>query len=443
LRSRLRLRLRKTITKMIKNYFKTFIKIARQNKLFTFLSLFGISMTIMFVMLFSMTIEKITSGSGPEKDLKKILFTEQIKTTNKRGFTSISALAKNLCEQHLKNVKSADVISMYSSTMWEFIMNGKYQSKLVTKTDAEYWNVFDFKFLQGRPYTKDEVAKGENLSVITRSFKELLFGSDNNVLGKTVQYTTLSLVIIGVIEDPPVAMQNAIGDLFLPYTLFKDYNAPSLNTGGFDYTGGFKVAFKANSSTQLKPIRNEVHELIAKIDAADTSLTVFLSGPYTQLEKMMAGASGDGFSPENYSLGKSLLKYLMLTLAFLLLPAINLMALNFARIHERGEEIAIRKSFGAPNRILRGQFLFENMLMTIVGGIIGILLSYLVILLLGDSLTIGTFSRNNISLSFSFNYIVFVAALVSCLIFGLLSGYLPAVRLSRMKPAVYLKGGEL
>jgi putative ABC transport system permease protein len=83
------------------------------------------------------------------------------------------------------------------------------------------------------------------------------------------------------------------------------------------------------------------------------------------------------------------------------------------------------------------------MLMTIVGGIIGILLSYLVILLLGDSLTIGTFSRNNISLSFSFNYIVFVAALVSCLIFGLLSGYLPAVRLSQMKPAVYLKGGEL
>ncbi len=68
-----------------------------------------------------------------------------------------------------------------------------------------------------------------------------------------------------------------------------------------------------------------------------------------------------------------------MALAFLLLPAINLMALNFARIHERGEEIAVRKSFGAPIRILRGQFLFENMLMTIVGGIIGIILSYLVV----------------------------------------------------------------
>jgi len=428
------LRLRKTITKMIKNYFKTFLKVAGQNKLFTFLSLFGISMTIMFIMIFSMTIEKITSGSGPEKDLKKILFTEEIKTTNKRGGMTMSALGRNLCEQHLKNVKNADVISMYSGTIWEFILDGKHQSKIVSKTDAEYWNVFNFKFLQGRPYTKDEVAKGENLLVITRSSKELLFGSDDNVLGKTVQYTALSLVIIGVIEDPPAATQNAYGDLFLPYTLFKDYNAYS------SYTGGFKVAYKANSSKQLNPIRNEVHELMARIDVADTSQSIFLSGPFTQLEKMMAG---DDFSPESYSRGKSLFKYLMFALAFLLLPAVNLMALNFARIHERGEEIAVRKSFGAPSRVLRGQFLFENMLMTIAGGIIGILLSYLVIIFLGESLSIGTTMLHSIPLSFSFNYIVFVAALISCLVFGLLSGYLPAVRLSRMKPAVYLKGGEL
>ena len=56
---------------MLKNYFKIFTKVAMQNKLFTFLSLFGISLTIMFVMIFSMTITRITSGSG----LKKISVT--------------------------------------------------------------------------------------------------------------------------------------------------------------------------------------------------------------------------------------------------------------------------------------------------------------------------------------------------------------------------------
>jgi putative ABC transport system permease protein len=119
------------------------------------------------------------------------------------------------------------------------------------------------------------------------------------------------------------------------------------------------------------------------------------------------------------------------------------MALNFARIHERGEEIAVRKSFGAASRVLRGQFLFENILMTLTGGVIGIILSYLVVAFLGNSLTLRVNFMGSVPLSFSFNYLVFIAALISCLIFGLLSGYLPAIRLSRMKPAVYLKGGEL
>jgi putative ABC transport system permease protein len=132
-----------------------------------------------------------------------------------------------------------------------------------------------------------------------------------------------------------------------------------------------------------------------------------------------------------------------MALAFILLPAINLMALNFARIHERGEEIAIRKSFGAASSVLRGQFLFENILMTLTGGLIGIFLSYLIVALLGNSLTLRIDFFTSVPLTFSFNYLVFLAALISCLIFGLLSGFLPAVRLSKMKPALYLKGGEL
>ncbi len=74
--------------------------------------------------------------------------------------------------------------------------------------------------------------------------------------------------------------------------------------------------------------------------------------------------------PEEFSLGYNIIKYFLIALAFILLPAINLMALNFARIHERGEEIAVRKSFGAPSSVLRGQFLFENILMTLTGGVI-------------------------------------------------------------------------
>ena len=424
---------------MLKNYFKIFVKVASQNKLFTFLSLFGISLTIMFVMIFSMTISKITSGSGPEKDLKKIVFCDRImtkRTVNGKSTNgySISACGRTLSETYLKKIKSANIVSMYTGAMpWEFILNGKYQKKLQNQTDAEYWDLFEYKFLQGRPYTKEEVISGANLAVITQSLKLLIFGSDENVLGKTVHYTSMDLTVTGVVEDPPKTDQNATGDLYFPYTLLK-------NTEAFDeYLGGFNTAFKAGNSNQFSAIHDETHAMIARLDAADTTQSIFLSGPYSQLEKIMRGY-GD---PEEYSKGSSLFKYLLYALAFILLPAVNLMALNFARIHERGEEIAIRKSFGAASSALRSQFLFENILMTLTGGIIGIILAYLVVGLLGSSLTISINYFNNVPLTFSFNYMVFAATLLACLIFGLLSGYLPAIRLSRMKPAVYLKGGEL
>jgi putative ABC transport system permease protein len=420
---------------MIKNYFKIFLKIASQKKLFTFLSLFGISLTIMFVMVFSMTIAKITSGSGPEADLKKIIIADRVKTRStqqaKQGGYNIGGCSRKLCEEYLKNTKSAEITSMYAGAYpWEFIFNDNYQLKSQTRTDGEYWDLFKYKFLQGRPYTKDEVANKVNLAVITNSLKKLLFGSDDNVLGKTVHYTSLDLIVTGVVEDPPDTDQNAVGDLYLPYTL--------LANRGDDYTGEFRIVFKGTSKKQLGLIRNEVQEMISRIDAADTSNTIFLSGPHSQLEKMMVGY-GD---PENYSMEKNVFGYLMIALAFLLLPAINLMALNFARIHERGEEIAVRKSFGAASGTLRGQFLFENILMTLAGGIIGIVLSYLVVLLLGNLISIRVNMFGSLPLTFSFNIVVFISALIACLLFGLFSGFLPAVRLSRMKPAVYLKGGE-
>src|ERR1035437_4993536 len=394
---------------MLKNYFKIFLKVALQNKLFTFLSLFGISLTIMFVMIFSMTISKITSGSGPESDLRKIVFCQRAKSrpTNKgkpgNGW-SVSSCSRSLCEDHLKKVKSADLISMYTSTgSWEFIFNGKYQLKLQTQTDAEFWDMYHFRFLQGRPYTREEVTKGVNLCIITRSLKELLFGSDQDILGKTVHYTSMNLVVTGVVEDPPKTDQNAMGDLYFPYTLFKNNDIPN------DYLGGFITALRSSSHKQFVPIKNEVQEMIAKLDAADTTQTIFLSGPYSQIEKMMVGY-GD---PEDYSLGTSVFKYLMMALAFILLPAINLMALNFARIQERGEEIAVRKSFGASGKILRSQFLFENILMTLTGGVVGIILSYLAVALLGNSLSLRISFFSTVPLTFSFNYIVFAAALIA------------------------------
>jgi putative ABC transport system permease protein len=304
-------------------------------------------------------------------------------------------------------------------------------------TDAEFWKVFNFKFLEGGPYTAEDVINISNYAVITVSLKEVLFGNDKDVIGKSIKLYHLSFTVQGVVEDPSPTSQNLRSGMFFPYTMLPEEPCPTCFAPA--YRGSFTMAFMAHDRSQFPAIRKEVQGIISRIDAADPEFALFLSGPNTQLQNLLAKSD-----PEDDSGSwAKLRKYLLWGLGFILLPAANLMALNFARIQDRGEEIAVRKSFGAGSGVLKGQFIFENVVLTLAGGFIGILLSFLVVALLGNTLNIPVKAGTTVPMSFSFDFLVFCIALGLCLLFGLLSGVLPAIRMSRMKPVKYLKGGEI
>jgi len=269
--------------------------------------------------------------------------------------------------------------------------------------------------------------------VITQSIRNLFFGDEKDVLGKTIRVLQLQLTVTGVVEDPSSASQNISDGIFIPYTVMP------WPYGQEPILGPYTVVFKANSKAQFPAIYKEVQDIITRLDRADDQWTITLQGPRNQFEKMMIGwdMSEDIASP----IGK-FMKYILWGLAFIFLPAVNLMALNFARIRERGEEIAVRKSFGANSGSLRGQFIFENLMLTLIGGVIGIILSFVMITLLGSSLSVPISGFDSVPVGFSFDLKIFGVALISCLIFGLFSGVLPAIRMSKMKPVIYLKGGE-
>lgn len=421
---------------MLKNYLKTFWKVTKQNKLFTFLSLFGISLTMMFVMILSMTVNKVITGAGPEKNLDRILFAERLKmrSLTQKDLTNSSDIDRKLCEDHFKNVENASISSMYTGYSWDFIKNGSPHSVGFMSTDNEFWDIFSFKFTHGRQYSVSEVVNDNNVAVISENLRSILFGNETDVLGKTVDFHDYKLTIIGVVEDAPSSCQNVRSDLFFPYTVLS-YD----QSEWWPYMGSFNMAYLATGKKQFSAIRKEFQEIVGKINSADPKWDIFIGGPFTQKQKLLAG--GD---PENLNSSKKRLKkYIQWALGFILLPAINLMALNFARIRERGEEIAIRKSFGASASILRGQFIVENILLTVLGTIIGILLSILIVLFLGDILTIPIKWRTTVPMSLSFDLTVIGIAFGVSLIFAFLSGILPAIRMSKMKPVKYLKGGEI
>jgi putative ABC transport system permease protein len=124
-----------------------------------------------------------------------------------------------------------------------------------------------------------------------------------------------------------------------------------------------------------------------------------------------------------------------LALLFMLLPAVNLVNLNVSRIMERASEIGVRKSFGASSVVLVGQFLVENVALTLIGAAIALVLSiWLLWAVNGSGLILYADLR--------MNYRVFLAGLGFALLFGTVSGVYPAWRMSRLNPVQALKGAS-
>jgi len=126
---------------------------------------------------------------------------------------------------------------------------------------------------------------------------------------------------------------------------------------------------------------------------------------------------------------------LLSMLLFMLLPALNLVNLNLSRILERAAEIGVRKAFGASSRALVGQFVVENVVLTFVGGAIGLALSALAL----EAFNRGAFVAYA---RFGLNFRVFFYAVLLSLFFGVLSGVYPAWKMSRLHPAEAIRGGR-
>ena len=102
---------------------------------------------------------------------------------------------------------------------------------------------------------------------------------------------------------------------------------------------------------------------------------------------------------------------------------------------ERSSEIGVRKAFGASSSKLVTQFIFENIILTFLGGIIGFVIAYV---------TITIFNHSNVipNADLTINLRVLFSSILLCLLFGFISGVLPAWRMSRLNVVTALKTGS-
>jgi len=117
---------------------------------------------------------------------------------------------------------------------------------------------------------------------------------------------------------------------------------------------------------------------------------------------------------------------------FILLPTLNLINLNVSRILERSSEIGVRKAFGADRTVLLTQFIVENVVQTFIGGLIGLGLALLMMYLINDAKLMG-------DVILKVNYRFFIYSFLICILFGVVSGFLPAYRMSKLHVVSALK----
>ncbi|MGA0559478.1 ABC transporter permease [Larkinella sp. VNQ87] len=414
---------------MLTNYLKIAWKVLLRHPFYTFITLFGISLTLTVLMVLTSFLDHLFGTHYPETRRDRSLYIMQmVQQDSARTSRNSGPMSFRFLTEYAKSLKTVERVTICTFVNSSNAYVGSQKIKLNTKfTDADFWRVTEFEFLEGKPYNEQNIANSDQVVVITDDFKKHYFGQvTESVIGKDVEIENLHYRVIGVVKGSPVTRPFTYADVYYPYTAPKsNYQRPGMR-------GGYVAILLAKKASDLKVVQDEFQDRIRRIplpgvqDGFKYAVLEVKSEPYLD---NFVGTFLDG--------NKSLKTIFFGVIAFIMLmlmglPAINLVNVNVSRIMERASEIGIRKAFGAPVRTLMWQFIVENIFITFLGGAIALILTLIIIQLINQS---GWIAYADLTI----NLTVFAVSTLVCLVFGLLSGVAPALRMSKLTIAEALK----
>lgn len=413
---------------MLSNYIKIAWKVLLRHPFYTFITLFGITLTLTVLMVVTSFVDHLLGAHYPETNRDRSLYIATIMQTDSAHTTMSTGPASfDFLKKYAKSLKTAEQVAVMNNFGFSnAYVNGK-RIKLNTKyTDAEFWSVMNFDFLEGKPYDDTNIRNADHVAVITDALRNQYFGGENEtVVGKTIDIENINYRVIGVVKGSPPTRIYTYSDVYFPYT------APKSNYQDKGLRGRYIAIVLAKSKADLPAVQAEFDNNIARIPKSEipdsqrfTVLTVRADTYFDHFINTFTRSAKDRVT-----------LYAILGLILLMimgLPAVNLVNVNVSRILERASEIGVRKAFGAPSRALLWQFIIENVFITFIGGAFALVLTFVVIQFINSS---GWIAYADLTI----NLPVFLISMLVCLVFGLLSGVLPAFRMSRLKIAEALK----
>ena len=412
---------------MFLNYLKLAYKVLLRRKFFTFVSLFGTSVTLLVLMIGTAMLDHAFSPMAPEVRMDRTLHVTYMAMRGEGNEWSGDP-GYGFLDRYCRNIPHVERMSIFSgSHVTSSFVGGEKVESNMRMTDAEYWNILDFDFVAGQPFGESEVASGNRVAVVSQSAGRRLFG-DQDPMGRTFGSEGRTFTVIGVVRNVPRVRETAFADVWVPMTVLPG------DVWKTQLMGDFNAMLLADSPRNFPAIRREFAARLPHVKMTEPDRYKTMSGsPRTRLEDVAAEAAG--MQDDRPQTGLFIGALILLALLFMLLPAINLVNMNVSRIFERASEIGVRKAFGASTGQLVGQFIVENIVLTVIGGVLGFVLSLWALQLVNASGLIA-------NADFHMNPRVFLYGLGLSVFFGVLSGAYPAWKMARLDPVEALRGGH-
>lgn len=377
-----------------------------QNKVKVMLTSIGIivgSVTIVMV---------IAIGRGGEEEVKAqfsglsaetvYVNVDYMKIGNK-DFSEIPKLTQNLMEQMMDESQTLKGIYLRGDAYSEVTLNGKKEYISVTGVTEGYSLVSNLETAYGENISEFDVEGMTTVAVIGEGIAKKYYPNVEEAIGSTIRIGDKAFTIIGILERKGDGLQGLSADdtIFVPFTtaeqsIFNEYTMPQI------------VAL----SKELSTVKFSMKEMKSTLDY------VLDDGSYYMLED-----AGSRIEAATQSAGTmNMLLIAMATIVFIV-GGIGIMNVLFLSIKERTKEIGILKALGSSKEEILLQFLFESVIISTFGGIMGVILSYLLMPLM-------KYTNTPVSPSIEGQIIAIIFAMITGTLFGLY----PAYKASQLKP---------
>ncbi|MDO8998801.1 MAG: ABC transporter permease [Bacteroidota bacterium] len=325
------------------------------------------------------------------KTFDKIKFKEAVRFKNEFNYpviTSVSTMANEASRIKYENKKTNPNIQVFGS-------------------DENYILTAGYELEKGRNFNAYEAISGAPLVIIGKDIEKTLFGDLIDPLDKTIKIGSSRYKIIGVLKSKGNSAGFGGDKLcIIPLTNARQY------FGSNDMS--FTINVLTKNSAQLENILNEAKATFRKIRKI----------PTTNVDNFDIVKSDNLASILIKDLKTVTLGATIIGLITLLGAAIGLMNIMLVSITERTREIGIRKALGATQKAIKSQFLIESVVICVMGGLIGIVFGIIIGNVISFALNTGFFIP----------WFWIIMGVIICVTVGLLSGYLPAKRASKLDP---------